>query len=93
LIERRSNFLKSSYTLFRSFLQQALRRYIRAEIAIILSALLFALLHETSFAMPPVFVIGLFLGYLYERTQNLAVNYSFHIIYNAVAAYAALSIG
>jgi len=79
--------------LFRSLLQQGLRRYMRPQVAIILSALLFALLHETSFAMPPVFIIGLFLGYLYERTQNLAVNYSFHMIHNAVAAYAAISIG
>jgi membrane protease YdiL (CAAX protease family) len=68
--------------LFRGFFYATLRRYLGPLGAIVLSALTFALLHSHPVGVPPLFVIGFLLGYLYERTGSLAAPIAAHAAYN-----------
>jgi membrane protease YdiL (CAAX protease family) len=52
-------------------------------IAIIITSGLFALAHATPAFMPPLFVLSLALGYLYESTGNLWSNIILHACFNA----------
>ncbi|MCC7350690.1 MAG: CPBP family intramembrane metalloprotease [Phycisphaerales bacterium] len=56
----------------------------RAWLAIFLSALLFASVHEP-WTMPPIFVLALCLGYAYERTGNLWTSITMHALFNLVS--------
>lgn len=56
----------------------------RAWLAILLSALLFAAVHEP-WTMPPIFVLALCLGYAYERTGNLWTCITMHAMFNLVS--------
>jgi membrane protease YdiL (CAAX protease family) len=49
-----------------------------------LSALLFAGLHQSLGAVAPIFVLGLVLVYVYERTGSLHYSILFHAIFNGV---------
>lgn len=52
--------------------------------AIIVTSLLFALVHgEPAFFMP-LFVLAVGLGYVYERTGNLWINFTAHALFNAI---------
>jgi hypothetical protein len=49
------------------------------------SALLFAAIHVNPAQMPHAFIIGLLLGWLYERTRSVAPGIAFHWANNTVA--------
>jgi uncharacterized protein len=68
---------------FRGFLYPAIRKKIGMEWAAFASALLFALIHENSFAFLPIFVLGIALCYLYEKRKSLIACMSFHILHNS----------
>jgi uncharacterized protein len=77
--------------LFRGFLQSALRRYLNRAVALIITAALFAAAHygaRQGIANLPIlagiFVLGIFLGYLFERERTLLAPISLHILFNAV---------
>lgn len=60
--------------------------------AVLISALLFALLHGTLVALPVHFLMGLMLGYLAFAYDSLYAAMAFHIVYNASIVFmAALS--
>jgi membrane protease YdiL (CAAX protease family) len=54
-----------------------------AWIAVIVTALLFASVHE-AWSSPAIFVLAIGLGFTYERTGNLWSNITIHILFNAV---------
>ena len=69
--------------LFRGFLLRGLKRVTGGDTAIILSAALFALGHDSIMAWLPIFSFGLILGYVYDRTGSLWVPIGFHAAFNA----------
>lgn len=81
---------------FRGFLQTAIRRsgVIQSRWGIILSvAALFALVHGNVAyqALPGLFVLGIGLGYVYERTGSLWTSIIIHAIFNALNVAMVLS--
>ncbi|MGM0440677.1 MAG: CPBP family intramembrane glutamic endopeptidase [Chlamydiota bacterium] len=75
--------------LFRGFLQTILRRYYSRRKAILIAAILFAAFHFSTQQgvlnfqlIPALLVLGWFLGYVYEKQQNLWAPISLHAIFN-----------
>ena len=60
----------------------------RPWIAIVVSALLFALVHLNPAQMPYAFVAGIFLGWLYWRTGSIAPGVVYHCVSNSVVFFA-----
>jgi membrane protease YdiL (CAAX protease family) len=52
-------------------------------IAVVLTSIVFALAHGDWWAMPPIFVLSLCLGYAYERTGNVWTSITIHAAFNA----------
>lgn len=70
--------------IFRGFLQSALKNYFGRRYAILISASLFAAVHMDIFAFFQILILGILLGYLYEKTQTLAASVVVHIIHNSL---------
>jgi len=70
--------------LFRGLLQPALKRRLGAIPAVVLTAAGFAVVHVSITVAPAIFVLGLALGYVYERTGTLAAPIAFHAAFNGV---------
>jgi membrane protease YdiL (CAAX protease family) len=68
--------------LFRGLLYPALKRKIGIGLSMILTAGLFALVHWHLQTFPPLFVLGLALAYVYERTGTLVAPIAFHAVFN-----------
>lgn len=56
-----------------------------APYALVLSSLLFAAVHLNPAQMPEAFLLGLFLGWLYQRTHSLVLSVVCHILNNLVS--------
>lgn len=81
--------------LFRGHVQTVLAQLFRARarrgreapldrwLAIFITSGLFALVHGALWMMPPIFVLSLCLGYVYERTGNLWSAIVLHLLFNA----------
>lgn len=73
---------------FRGFLQSALRRFtVSPWLAIIITAVLFGLMHlriEPA-AVPSLVILGIVLGYNYERTGRLLAPILLHVFFNAAS--------
>ena len=67
--------------LFRGLLQRVLLRHSRAPLAVVVIALLFAAVHPL-YAMPGVFLLGLFLGAIPLLLGNLSYSILAHAIWN-----------
>jgi len=50
--------------------------------AVIVSALIFAIVHLQPLMLLPMFFLGLVLGYLYTQTKNLSYSILFHALFN-----------
>jgi uncharacterized protein len=68
--------------IFRAGIFRYLRTRIPRWLAFILPALLFALLHANLAAVVPLFALGLFFSYAYERTGSIAVPMIAHALFN-----------
>jgi membrane protease YdiL (CAAX protease family) len=69
--------------IFRGFLYRGFRRYCGPALAIGISAAFFALVHAPNWPqMPALFVLGVGLGYLYERSGSLVTPITFHAVFN-----------
>lgn len=68
--------------LFRGFLQPALRGTVGAWKAIFLSAFLFAFVHLNVYVFLQIFLLGLVLAYLYEKTGTLLSPIFVHMLHN-----------
>lgn len=74
---------------FRGALQKTLSRLThRAGLAIVITSLVFALLHGTYLKIIPIFALGLMLGVVYHVTRNLWYTVIIHFINNAFAVLA-----
>ena len=78
--------------LFRGFLQGALVGLFRSRWAgIVLGALVFALLHlKYRETMPALFLLGLALGYAYEKSQSLYRPIAIHLAFNTMSVIVSL---
>jgi len=73
--------------LFRGLLLPALRRWAKPLAAVWLSGAFFGAAHASQadmFVFLPMFVMGVVLGYLYDRTRTLAAPLAAHATYNAL---------
>ncbi len=68
--------------IFRGIILQGLRRNYNAFVAVFMSALLFSLFHLNPWQMPATFVLGLLLGWIMVRTNNIILSILGHSINN-----------
>ncbi len=78
--------------IFRGFLYSSLRRKFGVKKGMVFSSFLFALLHRTVYGFLAIFILGLVLAYLYEKTGSLIPAISLHIFNNTVASLFFLSL-
>ncbi len=52
--------------------------------SMVLSAFIFAVVHFQILSFLPIFVVGILLAYLYERTKNLVTSMALHFLFNAI---------
>lgn len=78
--------------LFRGVTYGALRRRWGVRWAVVGSAALFAALHGDPIALVPIFVLGLLLAGLYERTGSLIPSMTVHIVHNSVMLMVAITV-
>ncbi len=69
--------------LFRGFLLPSLTRYVSTSNAVILSGFIFALVHLSLSEVLPLTVLGILLGFVYARTQNLLASMLLHSLWNS----------
>ena len=77
--------------LFRGFLQPLLVQNFREVGGLVVTSLLFAVLHGTS-AFLPVFALSLILGGVMLRTQRLLAAWAVHAVHNGLPLWLALSV-
>lgn len=70
--------------IFRGFLQSAVKGLCGGRYAIVISASLFAAVHVDVFAFLQILILGILLGYLYEKTQSLAASIVVHVLHNSL---------
>jgi hypothetical protein len=70
---------------FRGFAYTAFRRRFGPAAAAVASAALFAVVHLNPMALIPIFLMGLVLAVLYERTGTLAAPFALHAVNNTFA--------
>jgi membrane protease YdiL (CAAX protease family) len=73
---------------FRGYLYKAFKDRFRPWYAIVMSAALFSAIHLEPLAAVQLFVIGIVLAYVYEKTDNLMAPIALHMLNNAIAFYA-----
>ncbi|NJM06787.1 CPBP family intramembrane metalloprotease [Candidatus Gracilibacteria bacterium] len=73
---------------FRGMLYPLLRRGRAAWLAITINALLFALVHFIPLLIPGLFIVGLLLAYLRERSASIWPSICFHMLQNSLALIA-----
>lgn len=71
--------------LMRGFIYPILRRKLSVTSTIVVTALLFAMLHGNIVQIILTIPLGIALGYLYERTHNLLACIGMHMLFNATA--------
>ncbi|MDP8299871.1 MAG: type II CAAX endopeptidase family protein [Candidatus Tantalella remota] len=67
---------------FRGFMYKAMKRKWGVFWSMLATALVFSLLHTHIVGFLPIFVLGLLLAYLYERTGSLVPSICVHIVHN-----------
>lgn len=74
--------------LFRGWMYTSLRASFGLRVAVLVTAVLFALAHweQTHLYALAVFPVGLALAVVRERTGSIAASITFHVLYNAVAS-------
>ena len=77
----------------RGVILRSLLRQMTPAKSILLSALLFSLMHMNPWQAVPTFFAGLLLGWMYFRTRSLAVCVAAHVANNAVASWSTLLAG
>lgn len=69
---------------FRGFCYPAFKKRWGVGWALVLSAAFFGAIHQNLFAFWPIFVLGLILGYLYEKRGTLVPSIALHIVHNSI---------
>ena len=78
--------------LFRAFAYSALRRRFGVKRGILFSSFLFALIHRSLYGFLAIFILGVVLAHLYEKTGSLIPSISLHIFNNGIASLFLLSL-
>lgn len=68
--------------LFRGLIMGELKKVMRPWVAILLQAVIFGLSHGAIFQVPYTIFIGLLLGIIYHRTNNIIAPIVCHLVYN-----------
>ena len=76
---------------FRGFLYNALKRKLNVPAAIVLSGLIFALVHFGPLAILVIFPMGMVLAYAYEKTQSLWITICMHATHNGLTFVLAIA--
>jgi membrane protease YdiL (CAAX protease family) len=79
--------------IYRGMLYATLRRYLGPLTSIVVSAAIFAALHQMAYGFLVLFVIGFLLAYLYERTGSLVASIVAHAAHNLLTFTIVLSAG
>lgn len=69
---------------FRGFCYPALKKVWGIKFAMPATAALFAWIHQSTFAFWPIFILGMILGYLYEKRGNLIPCITLHVMHNSI---------
>jgi len=69
---------------FRGFMYNALKKKLGIFIAVFFTAALFSLLHTNIAGFLPIFILGILLAYIYEKTGNLLCSISVHMFHNII---------
>lgn len=79
-------------TLFRGFLQSFIRQHLGAKQAVLITSVCFALFHYSAnqalgnfSIIPPLFLLALFLGFVYEKQGSLLTPIVLHASFNTVS--------
>jgi len=75
----------SEEVIFRGLLFGWMRQRFGVLAAVVGSSLAFAALHMSLFGLLPLFVLGLFLAYVYQKTRSLYCTMLFHAVFNGVS--------
>jgi membrane protease YdiL (CAAX protease family) len=89
-------------TLFRGLFQTIIRSFLEirnsrleiqngAWLAIVICSVLFAMVHSNIAHWPALFVLGMFMGYSYEKSGSLFRSIFIHSLFNAIAIVAVLN--
>ena len=78
---------------FRGFLLPSLTRYCSTWQAILLSSFLFAVVHLSLSEVIPLMTLGMVLGFVYTRTQNLLASMLLHSLWNSGTLVSLLILG
>lgn len=73
--------------LFRGFFLTGLKRKYNSRIAIIISSLLFAVMHFNPHQIVMAFIAGLLLGWIYDQTSSLLLVVIIHTLNNLLAVF------
>ncbi len=68
---------------FRGFMYKAIRNRFGVPRALVLSAAIFAALHNNPIGFFPIMALGILLAYLYEKSDSLIPSITVHIIHNS----------
>jgi uncharacterized protein len=80
-------------TLFRGFLLPSLTRYMPTWGAILLSSLIFAIVHLSLSEVLPLMTLAIVLGFVYTKTQNLLASMLLHSLWNSGTLIALFLLG
>ncbi len=70
---------------FRVFLYAFLRNRLGAIPSTLITSTCFAILHQTIYGFPIIFIISVALCYIYEKTQNITYTFIFHSLHNTLS--------
>ncbi len=76
---------------FRAFIQPALQRWVGRTPGILVGAAFFAAGHMDIYNLAPLFLLGVVLGYLYDRTGSLAAPITLHVAHNGMTILAIMA--
>ena len=74
---------------YRAMIQQSLQSRLNESIAVVVAAAFFAAIHLQPVEFPGLFLVGLILGVLYQRTGRLGSPIMAHMAFNAAGLYLA----
>jgi len=70
---------------FRGFVQPALQRWVGRVPGVLAGAAFFAAAHVDLYNLAPLFLLGMVLGFLYDRTRSLVAPVTLHVAHNGAA--------
>ncbi|TMR69787.1 CPBP family intramembrane glutamic endopeptidase, partial [Streptococcus pseudopneumoniae] len=69
---------------FRGFCYPIFRKKWGVGWGMVLSSLLFALIHYNDFAFLPIFILGMGLAFIYEKRKCLIASITLHVVHNSL---------